>query len=319
MVKGKKSKTPSRRSKRRAPQRLARTVLDGQAIDYAKLLLDPCGARLTHPVYSGGEGGYIVRTETFTTYFNGAGITAGVFHWTPGAINSDNTELLFTNVANGTTAAAATASALGPGKSFLANTSVARCVAACVKVGYSGSESSRAGRIHYGRTSASLINSGESVVPHTVMGALPYYSRTPVTELEVLWIPNDADQLFTDPNAPEGPQDRRRHAAITIAASSLPSDVGLTFRMTAIYEWQPSNDLGLAVPANSRATSNSTLDQVVTAVQSTLNGAASLAGVAVGNMAGNFARSAVGSLMGGVYGLMPTFPTTRSNQYLLTN
>lgn len=295
--------------------RVARQVLDGQAIDYAKLLLDPCGARLTHPVYAGGEGGYIVRTETFTTFFNGPGITAGIFHWAPGAVNSSNTELLFTNVANGTTVANATSTGAGPGKTFLANTSVARCVAACVKIGYSGSESSRAGRIFYGRTSASLINNSDPVVPQTVMGALPYYSRTPVNEIEVIWTPNDADQLFTDPNEAEGPQDRRRRAAITVAASSLPADVGLTFRMTAIYEWQPTNDIGIAVPANSRSTSNNTLDHVLTAVQNALNGAASMAGHA----AGSFATSALGTVMGNVYGQIPSFPISRATQYLLSN
>lgn len=308
----KRSKKNKPRAKQRNQARPPRTLaLDKAGLDYAKLLLDPCGAKLSHPVYTGAEGGYLIRAESFSRNFVSAGTTAGVLHWTPGAISSNDTELLYTDAPNSGAAVAAATVAASPGKSFLQNASVCRCIAACLKIGFTGTEATRSGRIHYGRTSATLVNPLDNITVDGLAGALPYYSRTPVSEIEVLWLPSDGDQLFHDPNEAISDETRRRLSSITVAASDLPSGVGLTFRMTAIYEWQPVYNTGVAVPANSRAQSNSTLDQVINVVQRAMNGAASVAGSSFGQALSAGARNALAGAMSSMYGMIPSLTTTR--------
>jgi hypothetical protein len=162
-----------------------------------------------------------------------------------------------------------------------------------------------------------LVNPGDPLAPETLAGALPHFSRTPVGDLEVVWLPNDADQQFIDPNEATAADDRRRRASITIAAAGLPDDVGLIVRQTAIYEWQPIQTGGIAVPANSRARSVSTLDQVINAVQTALAGGASRAGTMFGAAAGAGARSAFAGLMASMYGTMPSIPMGRGGPAMI--
>ncbi len=317
MVNKRTKKNKPKGTQNRGPPRPRRAIgLDKAGLDHAKLLLDPCGAKLSHPVYSGAEGGYLIRSESFSRNFVSVGTTAGVFHWTPGAVSSNDTELLYTDAPNSGAGVAAATIAAAPGKAFLQNASMCRCVAACIKIGFTGTEGNRSGRIHYGRTSATLVNPGDVISVDGLAGALPYYSRTPVSEIEVLWLPNDGDQLFHDPNEAITAEARRRLSSITIAASDLPSGVGLTFRMTAIYEWQPVYNTGVAVPANSRAQSNSTLDQVINVVQRAMNGAASAAGNTVGQVLSAGARGVLAGAMSSMYGMIPTLTTTRSPQMI---
>lgn len=309
-----KQQQPQPKGKRRprvpAPRAM---VLEPASVDYAKLLLDPCGAKLTHPVYAGGEGGYLVRTESVNQIFFGAGVTGGVFHWTPGAINANNTEQLWANSPSVGPPNPVTVQTGAPGKAFLANASVVRCVAACIKICYSGAESARSGRIYYGRSSGGLVSVGDIVAAEVLAGALPHFTRTPVGDIEVLWVPNDADQLFVNPNGALSEEDRKRHASITVAANVLPPGEGLIVRQTAIYEWQPAQTAGIAVPANSRARTNNTLDQVLNYVQQVLNGAASRAGAAAG-IAG---RNALAGVLGSMYGMIPAIQMRREGPSLL--
>lgn len=296
---GKKPKNP----KPKRPPTVQGGGLDTPALAYARLLADPCGSPLAHPVYAGGDGGYLIRCETFVTFANGVGNSAGILHWVPGAIAADGNELILNSVADGSVAAAigTSGTVLAPGRAFLAANAVAyRCVAACVKIGYAGSESTRSGRLHYGRTAGAYLDPGQVVGPDNAAQGLPHYTRTPPAEVEINWIPTDADQLLVDPNTPTT-VDRLRRGAITIAASSLPATVGLTVRMTAIYEWQPGQGQGLAVPYESRARSRNTLDQVLNVVQKAAQGAKRMAGAA--------------SDMAYVYGLMPTYQVNRGIAY----
>lgn len=304
MVKGgKKGKRNGNTRKGPKPKPKPQRSIDGAAADHAKLLLDPCGAPLAHPVYSGGEGGYLVRTESINQIFFGAGVTGGVFHWTPGAINSANTEQLWNNSVGGAATVISTQNG-APGKAFLQNSSLARCVAACIRISYAGAESARAGRIYYGRTSGSLVNNGDVIAPEVLAGSLQHFTRTPVGDVEVLWMPNDSDQQLVDPNEALSAEARARRAAITIVANGLPADVGLIIRQTAIYEWQPIQNAGVAVPNNSRARSSSTLDQVLNVVQGALKGGAALADAAFGGPGG--AVRGVASFLSTMYGNMPS-------------
>lgn len=293
--KARKAKQAKAASSRPRKPRPGGTGLDLEARRYAALLADPCGAPLTHPIYAGGEGGYLVRTESFFT-LGTTTTSAHVVHWSPGSANSLKTELIIMSAADGATSVVlgTNPAVATPGRDFLTNNvSMYRCVAACMRIGYNGSESTRAGRIHYGRTITGLLNTTDSVTADGVANNLPHYTRTPPTEVEVLWTPADADQLFVDPNT-STTVDQRRRGAITVALSATPQLTGvLTFRMTAIYEWQPKTASGLAVAYESRAQSSATLDQVLNFVGRAVN-----VGRQVGGFIGDMAR---------IYGMQPSY------------
>lgn len=104
---------PGRTRQKRAPRGVARAPnnpgrppyqlrrqpgLDKAASDYARLLVDPETAPLVHPIFAGGEGGYLFRAEsTFSALGTGAANTGGVFHWTPNAIGSNGLDCLSAN------------------------------------------------------------------------------------------------------------------------------------------------------------------------------------------------------------------------------
>lgn len=274
--------------------------LDANAAAYAKLIADPCKAPLTNPVYSGGEGGYLVRSDAWNSYGIGAGNTSGILHWTPGYMCATHQEHCYTAAAASGTAAVVATSGNVPGKDFLTATAGAiRCVAACIRVTFSGSESARSGRVHLGHTSGIHVIPGASVSADAVANSLPNFMRTPPTELELIWKPNDADQLFVNPNAAFDGNDRARRSALTMAFAELPAGVGLTVHMTAVYEWQPKNNQGISNPSQSRNKSNNTLDQVISYLEK--NGetwlrSASQMGGSIGAIAG---------MMGGTYGMIP--------------
>jgi hypothetical protein len=277
---------------------------------FAKLLADPCQAALTHPVYSGGEGGYLVRTDQWYTFGTSGTDTAGYFHWVPGFMASDNHELMVAAAAGGGTGAAATAFAGVPGKTFITNTASAfRCVAACVRVTFPGAEAARQGRVHFGQTNGGVINNGVTYTPDSIATLLPHYTRTPAAEVELRWKPNDGDQLFVDPAIATQPEDRRRRGALTVAWAGLPAAVGLIFHMTAVYEWQPLAANGLAVPNASRSLSRSTLDQVLNYMQNA--GESFVSGVFEAG------HGALASYLGGAYGLMGA-PMRRRGMTALT-
>lgn len=254
---------------------------------------------MCNPVYSGGEGGYLVRADAWATVALGAGVTAGIFHWTPGYQCATGQEVLYTNSVGSGTLDPATIFTLAPGKQFLSsNAGQARCVAACIKLIFAGPESLRAGRIHIGHTSGGLITPAATYTADSVANTLSNFMRTPPTEIEVLWKPNDRDQMFFQPQAVYDPKDRDGRAAITVAMADLPANVGITVQMVAVYEWQPRTNQGIGSTQGSRAQSNNTLDQVLNKLEQ--NGEKWI------HTALDMASAGANAYMGNVFGLMGT-------------
>lgn len=267
----------------RAPRR----QLDAKAYEYARLLSDPCAAPLTHPVYSGGDSGFLFRAESVTTIGTLSTETSGYLHWTPGYVNTNNTELVFGASAGPGTAVAAGSGNTTPGKVFLGgNASAARCVAACLKVTYPGAESSRSGRVHFGVTAAGLIDAGDSISVDNLAPVLQHFTRTPPETIELMWRPGVADQEFNDPRAASSPTLRDRKSSLTVAWAGLPGSTGMTFQFTAIYEWVPAAGQGISTNASGKNTSRNTLDDVIDYVQASgfnwVRSASHAAGVGLG-------------------------------------
>lgn len=282
--------------------------LDQLGASYARLLVDPCGAPLVHPVYPGGDAGFLFRADSVLTLGAGTGETSGVFHWTPGYVNTNNTELV---AAAGTSSAAALTAGTNtnaPGKSFLtAQAFGARCVAACVKVSFPGAESSRSGRVHYGHTTAGTIDNGDSITVDGVAPLLQHYTRTPPEILEVYWRPGIADTEFNDPNAAASAALRDRKSAMTVAWAGLPAAIGMTFHLTAIYEWTPKPTTGVSTNTSGKNPSANTMDEVIDYIQRMgFNWVRNAAGAAGHGMVGG-AVSAISNY----FGLMPAAPMNR--------
>lgn len=276
-MKSKKSSKKARapRPSAKIPRQLP--ALDAQASAYARILADPCNAPLTHPVYSGSDGGYLVRFSTINTYGTGSGTTtAGIVHWVPGAIGLSG-GLNYTHIYNESALASTAASVLSsaqavtPGAVFLSsNASQYRVVAACATIYWAGTELARQGTVSVGNTTGGLIANGASVAPGVVFPVLSNTQRIPEGKIEIRWRPSSADQLFQSvANAPSA-ADLSQHAALTIFYNGLPAGgAGFVVHWTAVYEYIPSTTLGLAVSVNSRNTSTNTLDHVINALDRT--------------------------------------------------
>lgn len=284
--------------------------LDTAAYAYARLLADPCNAPLVHPIYPGGDSGNLFRSESVISVGYGATSTAGAFHWTPGYLNGTQDNILWMDAATSSTSV--TASNLGayaPGYTFLSNnTRAVRCVAACMKITYGGSEASRSGRVHYGQSSASYITTGQSNTVDQVATSLQHYSRTPPDTIELVWKPNIGDCAFTDPTANDVPAVHSQKAALTFAWANIPPSTGMIIHMTAVYEWQPLSGLGMGHNNLGKARSRNTLDDVIDALISAGYGFVRNAGSA----AGTFLGAGVTAALGQVYGLMPSYQTSRA-------
>ncbi len=305
-------KPPSKKSKNRQQKKPMKAPkparsLDASAAAYARLLMDPCNAPVVHPIYPGGDAGYLFRAETFWTPA-GAGATAGYLHWTPGYTNFDRTQLIFGETTGGTVATVASVlpQSYSPGAAFLAsNCKAARCVAACLKITYSGSESGRAGRIHFGQTTGGLVDAGSSYTPDAVAQSLQNYGRTPAETVEISWKPNIADTEFNDPSESASALFKDRKGSITVAYAGLPAAVGPTFHFTAIYEWVPATGLGLGGNTMGKAVSRNTLDDVLDAIAST----------GYKYVQGAFAAAGAGLAAGAVSSISRTFGIIPSQAY----
>lgn len=290
-------------------------TLDDRGLAFARLLVDPCNAPLVGPVYPGGDAGFLFRAESFFTLGTAALETSGIVHWTPGYVNSTNTELLSGTSAGGGATTTMTGRTDNPGKTFLAtNARGVRCVAACMKVTYPGAESARAGRVHFGSTQASSVDSGNVITPDSVAQLLQNYSRTPADTIELVWKPNIADTEFNDPAESAGPVIRDRKSALTVAWAGLPASVGLTFHLTAVYEWTPALGLGVGHNTNGKVQSRNSLDDVLDyVIQRGFKWARSAA-----MEAGNHVIPALAATVSNTFGIMPANMRTR-RMPLLTN
>lgn len=251
-------------------------MLDQQAVAYAHLLNDPCSAPLTHPVYSGSDGGLLARFENYyTANTTVAGSTSGFWSWAPGGIG--NNAGAGPSIVQGEAVLAGTAitaATLGtttqPGWAYLStNSGATRCVAACIQVMFVGAESARSGIVAYGGLSGSSILSGVSANASSSLQLFEKYERMPTHSLEVKWRPGNFDQDFTDPSQSTSKVELSRRAAIGFGWVGAPPGVGIVVRMVAVYEYIPLINSGLVVPYNSRSTSNSSLDHVVNALDAT--------------------------------------------------
>jgi hypothetical protein len=268
-----KNKKKGGRKQQPAPQQkqkrmsVPRSGLDSYALAYAKLLSDPCSAPLVSPVYSGSDGGLLIRAESTYTIAT-AGALEGLFVWTPGGIgnNSGVASSISTGWATvvGTPfSLAGTVAAVQPGQLYLGpNAAEARVVSACMQIFYTGTEVNRGGLIAYGNLVGGTFLQGTTVTAAASMNSFEHYARTPDSVIEVKFRPTNFDQNYTVPANQTSQTELSRRAALGFAFVGLPATASLQVRLVAVYEYLPAYGIGLTNNTRTRSWSSNTLEQV---------------------------------------------------------
>lgn len=241
----------------RRPLRVARTNLDGMALNHVKQLNDPCNGPLTHPVYSGFARGNLVRLRGSVSVGTGAGETCGFFLWDPlgdFVYNNGSTSLSTTYTAT---------AVRGPHDTYInANFDTFRVVSACITVIPNASEYNRQGLTYLGTVGGGLVNEGSTISVGALAALLPTVERSPNAGLEVVWLPTATDENFLPRNSVAAPtQASEGSSALAFGFSGAAAASGYTLICTATYEFmQPS---GSGVIQQPSIPSKNTLNDVL--------------------------------------------------------
>jgi len=236
-------------SKRKpVPRSIAPTQsgFDSASAAYLRLLADPCAADMVAPTYGGTGSGYLMRTK----YVLAAGaVTDSVFEFTPQFATQP-----YRLSTAGTTGGALSAAGLVTLPTQLVNIAgTYRCVAACMKVYYTGSELTRQGIV------ASALTGG----PYLLAGVTPIeaapgfaekstrYVRLGTEMHEVRWVPQESDQTFVSTTQPETVSDGPAEGAtLQMIVVNAPAST-IQYEVTAVWEWTPRTDPGSSTAGGS--------------------------------------------------------------------
>lgn len=238
---------------RRSVPRMVRQLggLDTHGAQWARLLQDPCGAPMVQGCYPGGGSGILLRFKAYAAVLTGTNQDFQ-FSFTPG----------YNKYVFGQTLAGATGTigvrqfpfAVLNGTTYDSY----RCVAACARVVYLGSEGNRSGQVGSAITSSSIFDEGATVVG--TGGLLPVMQK--VARLgevihETKWVPSVRDMNFVgSQDTTDYPYDR---ATITICGYTLPAG-SCTVEMTGVYEVIPEYGSGIVASQTVPSSRNSVTD-----------------------------------------------------------
>lgn len=268
----KKTKIPPRQGAAIIRNAMAR-YLDGPAQAYKRLLLDPCGAPMVHPIWGSVEGSFLIKCESFGNVGVSATEGNGAAFFSPGTISTtaksgyvgmySTTSAGAVNLVAGTggTVLDWTNNAINPGYTFLAaNASVYRPVAVCVELVYLGSESTRSGMVAGGVISGGAWYNQTAVSVDNVMALVPSAERTPVNKVEYIWYPSTPDSVWQDPTETVAVQQVDRRNTLAFAWSGIPVNTGFRVKTTAVYEYKPKLGLNVTTPQITAGSRNSMAD-----------------------------------------------------------
>lgn len=253
MAKQKRNK--QKKKQQQAPGRARRSMavsaykagLDKAALDYAKLLEDPCRADLVRPVYNFGTSGYLCRVKQVVTLGGNSAAVDAYTAFMPGG-EADST--VGTGMWHHGYAAAAGGS-LGTitgqiGPAFLRTGTVGhyRPVAGCLRVHYTGTELNRSGMVSLGIAPSAMVVSGETGVG-TVATMVPSSTRTVrlgSEPHEVRFLPlSSTDQLYSSSSEPQTGTFAFGCTVLYVLAQGVPAGT-VNVELDFVYEWVPNMD-----------------------------------------------------------------------------
>lgn len=225
----------------RAQVAIGRPFLDPTAIKWLRLLGDPCGADLTSPCYGGSGTGYFARQVQ--TYAPPSNAVDYLFEFTPSYNNLEIARFGYSTTPGG---ALGTATAL-PLFGLVSSTAVGRrrCIAACVRVQYLGTELERSGLV-----SSVCLPGAELLTSEVITGAATDWSNSMNhcnrlgESFEYRWAPGEGDQEWlansygdlkvTNPTIGN---------SLQVLLRSVPEGT-VELHLTTCWEWVPAQEGG---------------------------------------------------------------------------
>lgn len=231
------------RSRNRTVSRTAFSALTTAERNYARLLVDPCNGPLSAGLFGDSSGGIISRFETDGILGDVAGTAASALVFVPAAASawtsgkpSDGDLPTWNGVS----------SSLVPGKDFLSNNaSQFRCVAACLRIYWPGTELNRQGIVSNLQTTADIVNNANATVG-AIRATSTYVQRMPEDFTELKWMPSEFELELRAPFLTPSAQEFSRVSAIATTISGVPAATPIRWRMVAVYEWVPKVQSGIA-------------------------------------------------------------------------
>lgn len=239
--------------------------LDEAAVKWRKLLEDPCGADLAPPCYAGTGTGYLVRYRTLINLPP----TAVDFLWefTP----SDGPSICLHSSWSATPGGALGTAGITTIGGILDNIAIVgrtRCVAACVKAVYLGSELNRSGTIGYTCDSGATLTSAETITGNAVewMAGMPHTERIGASNNEYRWVPGPGDEFFrVAPGAEESSTAEFNGNSLQVVINNAPAGT-VQLQLVSVWEWQPAEEVAgysRLVVSNRGPPSGSTMNEVL--------------------------------------------------------
>lgn len=221
------------------------TYIDQPALAHAKLLYDPCGAELVASVYP-GDRGYVNRFTSTLSLAQAVGQTCGAIIIKPGNA--------LTHISADSLSSLTSVMAFGPGNFpgntfYSTNAAKQRAVAACINISPNASLTNVTGTFHFGVVSAASVINGTSKTFDELaeMCTERIAAATLLTQpLEVKWVPGSFDDRYCPQGVTDDDSDRN---LILVVFRGLPAASGITARLTAVTEWVPKTNLGIAFDA----------------------------------------------------------------------
>lgn len=243
MQKPKPAKAPRKRATKRSASvgPLVQPRLDAAARKWISLMADPCNAPLVEPCYGGTGTGYLSRVRDYI-YPNASAVDF-LIEFTP---NSPSTETFRSGWAATSGGSLGTAAAQGIG-GLMGNVNVVgrkRCVAACMKVIYTGPELDRKGLVAGTLDSGSTLLVAEAIAGSAAqwLVGMPHTARMGSEKHEFLWVPGDGDQNFrVTQGGEEYLTNEANGSSLQIVVSGAPAGTFIV-ECTSCWEWQPNEE-----------------------------------------------------------------------------
>ncbi len=245
-----------------------RAGLDAGAQAWLRLLADPCSAPLTPGCFQGMASGMLYRTRT-TVFAGGAAVDSYLAFIPSNDINTTGYYPIQWCSVN--TGGAAPTTQYGAGINGLPTGCRARCVAACIKIRYLGSELNRAGIVGHHLTNDPVFKGGypaglaAAVSPiSTLQTTAQTLYRLGETKHEVRWVPSFNDGGYIQNAAGAGLYDNRDGNAVAMSVQGAPAG-SIYYEVTAVWEVIPDSSSGLVPPEQAPRSSN-TVNDVLRAI-----------------------------------------------------
>jgi len=233
--------------------------LDPAAVAHAQMLNDPCGADLKPTVYP-GDRGYLNRFVRNATLGTAVSETSFIYIVKPGNALGHQTG----NASSSGSITIAFGNGNFPGDSFFStNAAKQRCAAFCTSIRPNAAPNTATGTIHFGIMPAAAVVNGsvktaDQLIQYTTESVSA--AQALMAPLDIKWVPGSFDDRYCPQGVTDDDSDRN---VLIVVGVGFPAASGVQIRETAIVEWSPKTNLGVALDSTSVKESDCDKDCVI--------------------------------------------------------